>query len=275
MPYNPQIQPQASESGFAAFGQGFNPLLLEAIKRYQQTQKEQAFSDQVVQGLAKNPQTQKYLMGDKDATVADALDRYTKMGHNQKQGYSQGIMATMAADLQQQKAAQDASQLKFQAPYQQAMTEEARARANLLNRKATETGELDPVVTDPLVVDGKPVPGIGTNRKTGQYVYFGQEQNGSPISFDEKTGVPFYRTSKGEIKPLKIEDVQAASAYKKSQQPTNPNSGGIMNWFSNAIGKTMPGTQPKTQLPQPGEVRGKWKFKGGDPADQGSWEPVQ
>lgn len=259
--------------------------MIEALKRYQQTQKEQAFSDQVVQGLAKNPSTQKYLMGDKDATVADALDRYTKMGHNQKQGYSQGLMANMASDLQQQKAQQDASSLKNNQDYQRAMIQEAQAHGRYFDKQAQDTGSLDPVVTDPLVVDGKPIPGIGTNRKTGQYVYFGQNQGqvgGSLITFDEKTGVPGYKDQKGTWKPIKVEDVQAATAYKASQQPPAPSSGmslgnnPIVNYFRGGVpGQPAQAPQGAPVPPQPGEVRSGFKFKGGNPADPNSWEPAQ
>lgn len=261
--------------------------MIEALKRYQQTQKEQAFSDQVVQGLAKNPSTQKYLMGDKDGTVADALDRYTKMGHNQKQGYSQGLMANMAADLQQQKAQQDAGQLKNNAQYQQAQIQELNARSGLYNKQAQDTGSLDPVVTDPLVVDGKPIPGIGTNRKTGQYVYFGQNgqggDNGTHITFDQKTGVPGYPDNKGTWKPLKIEDIQAAQSYRDSQQKAQQpgmsmGNNPIVNYFrGGAPGQPAQAPQGAPAPPKPGEIRGNWKYKvdATNPADPNSWEPAQ
>lgn len=287
MPYDVgNIALQPSQSGISAFGQGFNPLLMEAIKRYQQTQKEQAFSDQVVQGLAKNPATQKYLMGDKDSTVADALDRYTKMGHNQKQGYSQGIMATMAADLQQQKAAQDASSLKNDATYKSAMVNKLNAEANKdwMNPSGNSSPTYDQnTQTVPVVIDGKTIPGIGQNLKNGQYLYYGKltAPGGAQITFDP-TGVPGYSNSKGDWKPIKIEDVQAAEAYKKSKEPPSPSSNPLVNWWrgtniqSQRSTATQPlAVQPQAQLPQPGEVRGNWKFKGGDPSDQGSWEPVQ
>jgi hypothetical protein len=243
-------------SGLSSAGQGIG----EAIQKAQEQSKLESYNDSIVQHA--------YQSGQLDL---EDLTKYRQMGHTQKTGYAASLAANFAEDMKRQQlaAAQEERAAQAQLRQQQAAAfnftppSDAFASAEATGNKLIQTGPgkytltpyggggQDEVQTDPLKVGGKVIPGIGVNRKTGQYVYFPQDIGGGvKIEVEPRTGVPFYRDLKGNPKPLTGQQIMSGqmlpadpSTQAPAPSPTPPpdgNSGPSIDDIMGMIGSPRP-----------------------------------
>jgi hypothetical protein len=109
---------------------------------------------------------------------------------------------------------------------------------------------------------------------------------GFPIETDSGTGIKFYRDGNGDRKPLpgqqappnpiipatKSQDEQALAWTQAN--PDDPRAAAILRKLGvQSSPSASPAATPVT-VPQVGEVRRGFRFKGGDPGDQNNWEKM-
>jgi hypothetical protein len=184
--------------------------------------------------------------------------KYLQGSAGQKNSIVAGLARNFAMDIEQQKlnAAKEA---------QTALSEERSQRAAALNwtpdaaaqQSARWTGnELvpvgpgkyalapygggsgqDQVVTDPLTISGKAIPGIGVNRKTGQYVYYGGMQGGGvQVQTDPKTNLPYYIDQKGQPHFLTTNQVMAGNMMPSNAPAPSATPGFIARQLQSLFG---------------------------------------
>ena len=189
-------------------------------------------------------------------------EQYTQFingSRTQKNGIVAGLARNLAMILAQQKQLADERELALRyrglnrdiaAQFNWTPDEAAKQAARWTNNELVKTGPgrytlapysgngQDQVVTDPLVISGQTIPGIGVNRKTGQYVYFGGMQGGGlQVELDPKTGTPFYRDAKGNPKPLSGQQIMAGQMLPSQiPAPTPQTGGGVSDILNNIFG---------------------------------------
>lgn len=233
--------------GLSGLGEGIS----KAIENAQNQSKMESYNDSIVQHA--------YQAGQVDL---DQLTKYRQMGHTQKTGFAASLAANFAEDLKREQlaAARESRQglaeqrsAEAQLRQQQAAAfnwtpdEAAKQAARWAGNELVQTGPgkftpvayggggQDEVQTDPLKVAGNVIPGIGVNRKTGQYVYFPQDVGGGvKIEVEPRTGVPFYRDLKGNPKPLTGQQIMGGQMLPPAATPTpTPDQG--QNWLQKAL----------------------------------------
>src|SRR6266481_8304896 len=108
MPWSPSERFRGDEYLYGAIT-GLGDDLKKGLERYKQLKQDRQLADESIGHLARNPETAKYLMTDKDKSIADALARYEKAGTSQRVAMSHSAMANMDVDMKmQQRKAQQA-----------------------------------------------------------------------------------------------------------------------------------------------------------------------
>lgn len=261
--------------GSVAAGQGVVSPFAEALRKWEDQQKTSEYNDTIIQHAFKTG-----LIGLDDVT------KYQGASATAKTGIAAGIAANIHNDMQR---AQQEQQTQLARAHAAAYESEAMARnwapgpedRNLAYSLGGDymrgprgyqftpypesAAGQGPIQVDPFVdpVSQKPVPGMGIVRKTGQIGYFGSllgAGGGVPIETDPATGMKFYRDAKGNPKPLKPADVMTSQA-------TMPEG--------DAVTPAVQPTAAPTGFPKPGDIRKGYRFRGGDPSKQESWEKVQ
>jgi hypothetical protein len=256
MPFT--VSPSAYQGGNFLFG-GLSSLgkgVGDAIQEAQNQNKMESYNDSIVQHAYQNGQI----------TLED-LTKYRQMSHTSKTGYAAGLAANFVEDMKREQlaAAREERQAQAQLHQQQAAafnfqpTEETKALARATGNELLQTGPgkwapvpysgsgQDEVVTDPLKINGNVIPGIGVNRKTGQYVYFGGLGGGGMdnTEIDPVTHAPFYRDPKGNKHFLTGQQVMAGQMLPQSDATPTPAPAGGMTmqdiWDAiGSIGATSP-----------------------------------
>jgi hypothetical protein len=222
VPYNPQQQFRGDEYLFEGLTDaGKNAA--KALKDFTEAKQQQQVGDITLDLGSKtiNPST-----GEPYISV-DEMNKYTRGSHNQKQNFVTAKMGLLAQQILDQKAADEHNVAQAHAAYYNAATvkpgdleahqaiedeyrnRELQQRWDIVNLKNSD-GEEKPVITDPLKINDKEIPGIGVNRKTGAYVYFGE----SGLERDPNTGALGARDKRGNFKPLTAQEVQGMIAAK-------------------------------------------------------------
>lgn len=269
--------------GLASAGQGVGKGVADALDKIDQNRKLDSYNDEVVQHSFNAGQISH-----------EDYDKYLGSSRTQKTGIAAGIAANFIEDvkreqlnsLQEQRQAQaeetrqKAAAFNFTpqivnlpssfdqqgVPYAQPVNpsdQVLRPGVQMIEKRkgvwepadAGGSGQ-DPVVTDPVVINGVTIPGIGSNRKTGQYLYYGTgSQN---VQIDEKTGLPFWVDRKGDRHFLSTQQVMAGNMMPSTSgtpPPAAPSGGGINDILNNifgAFGGTWDGGgPPPTATPAP------------------------
>jgi len=175
-------------------------------------------------------------------------NKYIGSSRTQKTGIAAGIAANFVEDVKRQQldAAKEAQTALAEERSQRAATfnwtpdEAAKAAAEATGNKLVQVGPgkvavvpyggsgQDQVVTDPLTISGQTIPGIGVNRKTGQYVYFGglQQGGGVQVHVDPKTNLPYYLDERGKPHFLTTQQVMAGNMLPQQGGTPPPAQGG-------------------------------------------------
>jgi hypothetical protein len=266
MPFT--INPAAYQGGNFIF-QGLSNLgkgVGDAIEAAQNQNKMESYNDSIVQHAYQNGQI----------TLED-LTKYRQMSHTSKTGYAAGLAANFAEDMKREQlaAAREERQAQAQLHQQQAAafnfqpSDEQKALARATGNELIQTGPgkwtatpydagngQDAVVTDPLTINGQTIPGIGVNRKTGQYVYFGGLAGGGidNTAIDPVTHAPFYRDPKGNKHFLTGQQVMAGQMMPQPDTTATPPPAGGMTmqdiWNAiGSIGATSPADVPGAAAP--------------------------
>ncbi len=125
------------------------------MERYRQLKQDRQLADESIGHLARNPETAKYLMTDKDKTIADALARYEKAGTSQRVAMSHSAMANMDVDMKMQQRQMQAQAMASQEEERKATAEYRRALA-AQTQQANAGEDLVPILSP----DGKQQIGI-------------------------------------------------------------------------------------------------------------------
>jgi hypothetical protein len=245
MPFTVNVGPY--QGGNFLF-QGMNNLgegIGKGIQQYQQAQQDEAadqilFKYAVQQGALNTDEQASFLNGSrsqKNGIIAGVVRQFAleqakqEMQAKQMQLAAQEEQRRSMADLRAQQAA----------AFSFAPSDEQKALARATGNEIIQTGPgkwqvvpyggndsgQEAVITDPLTINGKTIPGIGVNRKTGQYVYFGGMQGGGvQIEVDPRTGVPFYRDAKGNPKPISGPQIMGGQMLPQANAPAQPQAQG-------------------------------------------------
>jgi hypothetical protein len=224
---------------------------LEKLRRErEQMAKEDQYNDMVVSHAYQNGQVSE-----------DELNKYNAMSHSKKTGFAAGIAANIVSDWKQQSQQTEIAQRQAQTQLAQAQLNQTgpfapdpdqvaiqraqaahlAAQTQLAQAQAQnlQSGGDEPVVTDPLKINDKDIPGIGVNRKTGQYVYFGE----SGIERDPKTGALGTRDTKGNFKPMSAQQITGMAMDPNNpvqQSPTSTPTPGILQRMFGGGGSASP-----------------------------------
>jgi hypothetical protein len=231
MPYDPGISYRGDQYIFSALS-GLGQDVSKAMDERKKIAQTGAYNDFIMQAAR-----------DRGQVTEDEYNRYLTASANQKTGIAAGHAAQIAADLHESLAKSQITENQAQAAAAQAHAGYFQGLTSNLGQdpmqgqvvyhpttgepigiygpsgqvqyfpaQATEKGN-EPVITDSLKIDGREIPGIGTNRKTGQYVYYGD----SGIIRDDKTGALGTRDTRGNFKPLSAQQITAMD-----MDPNNP-----------------------------------------------------
>jgi hypothetical protein len=227
VPYDPRIQYHGDQylyQGITSASEDIAKNATKALADYEKAKQQQRVGDMTMELGSKtiNPATGEPYIS------TDELNKYTRGNHAQKQDFVTAKMGLFAQQLLDQKAADEHNVAQAHAAYynaatvkpgdleaHQAIEDEYRNRAlqqqwDIVNLKNNGGEDNNPVITDPLKINDKEIPGIGVNRKTGQYVYFGE----SAMERDPKTGALGVRDTRGNFKPITAEQTNAMVAQK-------------------------------------------------------------
>jgi hypothetical protein len=273
MPFTVNVGPYQGGNylfeGLSGLGKSVGSAIQTAHSELEDQQKKEAYNDAIVNHALQN----------KQITLED-YTKYRKMGDNQKTGFAAGLAANFMEDFrnEQLKAMQESRAASAELRRQQAdalsfePSEENKALARSMGNELIQTAPgkwqvvpyggsgQDEVQTDPLKVGDKVIPGIGVNRKTGQYVYFPQDVgNGVKIEVDPQTGTPFYRDIKGNPHPLTGQQIMAGQIMPNqpgaaTAQPQQQGGGmldSIINGIFNSVGGVSPFDSSGSGQPSP------------------------
>lgn len=227
MPYDPRIQYHGDQylyQGITSASEDIAKNATKALADYEKAKQQQRVGDMTMELGSKtiNPATGEPYIS------TDELNKYTRGSHAQRQDFVTAKMGLFAQQLLDQKAADEHNVAQAHAAYynaatgkpgdleaHQAIEDEYRNRAlqqqwDIANLKNNSVGDNNPVITDPLKINDKEIPGIGVNRKTGAYVYFGE----SGMERDPNTGALGIRDTRGNFKPITAEQTNAMVAQK-------------------------------------------------------------
>lgn len=319
MPWNPGIEYHGDQYIFKGITGAANSLstgLTEALQKYDDLKKQQAFGDATMEHLA---QTQK-----PDGTPyvpIDALTKYHQASGSQKAGLLQAALADASTDFAHQQAAQQVAMEKQRLGYEgqrvgmegQRMAQEQAARtwaptqADIQNAYSTNQNyvrgpggqwtlqafpdkdggkaplELKPEETQAAYGVNK----VPLRTSPNSFMYADIPEAPPPPDLDASGNPKFtpdgsMYLSEGKPHPVTGPMMQAKMVFDamhpKGQQaaaasPTfsvfHPSTWGAGGSTTSAASAPAPAA---SALPQPGDVRRGFRFKGGNPADPNSWE---
>jgi hypothetical protein len=229
-------------AGLSGAGKG----VTDALDKLNENRKLDAYNDTVVQHALANGQISQ-----------EDYDKYVGSSRTRKTGIVAGIAANFIEDYRRQElAAQEeqrkaTSELRAQqaAAFNWAPDEAAKQAARWTNNELVQTGPgkfalapyggsgQDQVVTDPLTISGQQIPGIGVNRKTGQYVYYGGMQGGGvQVQTDPKTNLPYYVDQKGTPHFLSTQQVMAGNMMPSNSPAPSATPGFISRQLQHLFG---------------------------------------
>jgi hypothetical protein len=177
--------------GLSNIGKDIGSAVQDVQSKIDEQRKMEAYNDEVV----------KHALNSGQIALEDYA-KYRDMSRTGKTGFAAGLAANFMEDFrkeqldamkEQRQASSESRLASAELRRQQANAfnfepaEEMKQLARATNNELVQTGPgkwsvvsysgsgQDEVVTDPLKIGGKVIPGIGVNRKTGQYVYFPQD----------------------------------------------------------------------------------------------------
>lgn len=228
LPFNPSGQLRGDQY-INQFGQNVSENIVTGLKQYNQDQQVAAYSDTVMEHLARQPADP--TDPSKGAKVPLAvLNDYHNAKLKTRVGMAMAAQAADAADnarqhqeeqlqIQRQHLQQSAKQFAAdQEPFEASDkwlggTHVVEVRPGEFQIDPTQGGgangkTAEPTVIDPYIdpVTQRPVPGMGVVRKTGAVVDKSGVADGLVVQQDPATGAYFYRTEKGAPKQIKAAD---------------------------------------------------------------------
>jgi hypothetical protein len=271
MPYNPEAQFNA---GLGLVGaQNIAADIAEAQKRYREDQRLGSYNDSIVKHAYHN-----------GLISLEEVNDYNSAAGNKKTGIAAGLMAGMMDDAARQKQ-RDAEQM------QAAQIEHLNAQAFLANQQANEASvPFQPgIVNVPGGPDGKSVPFAITSKHSAQPLHGGDSGSDETIIdplIDPSTkqpvpGMGVVRKT-GQVTRTTTEQPQVTldptgkfrwDDKSRSWQPLTPAF--IMTPGNEPAAPSASAPQSSASKPKPGDIVRGYRFKGGNPADQNSWELVQ